>query len=414
MRNMIAGNVAVLTLAAFAALGSSEADAATTVNVSSVAQLQNALSSANSAGGNTTILLADGTYTLTSTLNVNANGITIGSQSGVRENVIIQGDAMSANAAIGDVILIQGSNDVIRDVTLQHSGWHAIQVAGEQGAQAPLIHNVVLRDVYEQLLKVSEDLTKPTVVANNGIVENSLFIFTAGIGPQYYIGGIDAHGVSGWTVRNNTFKNIISPNTSVAEFAVHFWDASRNNTVEKNIIVNCDRGIGFGIDGRGNSGGIIRNNMIYHAAGTGTYADVAITAIDSPGTQIYNNNIYSDNAYPSAIEYRYADTTGLTVVNNLTNKAITARDGAAATASHNVTSAQAAWFVSPTGGNLHLASGVSGVMDAGMAVSGLTDDFDGQLRPQGAAIDIGADEYAAGGSTSGPTVPMPPTNVTVN
>ena len=49
-------------------------------------------------------------------------------------------------------------------------------------------------------------------------------------------------------------------------------------------------------------------------------------------------------------------------------------------------------------GNLHLRVERSGVTGSGLAVTGLTDDFDQQSRPTGMGIDIGADQYS-------PTVP---------
>jgi hypothetical protein len=374
----------------FGATGLASAD---TVNVGSVAELHSAVASANSTGGNRTILLRDGTYTLNDTLYIDAPNIKIASQSGVRENVVIQGDAMSSSARVGNLIRVAASNFQLNDVSLQRSRWHLIQIVGENNADSPVIRNCVLRDAYEQIIKVSIDSANPSVTSDNGLVENSLFEYTAGIGPQYYIGGIDAHGSRNWVVRNNTFRSIISPNTSVAEFAIHFWNGSANNLVEKNLIVNCDRGIGFGLEERGNVGGIIRNNMIYHAANAGQFADVGIALANSPGSQVYNNTIVMSNSFPWGIEYRFSSTANVLIANNLTNKPIMNRDGATATVSTNMTAATNAWFANPSSGNLHLVSAISGVVDAGQAISGLSDDFDGETRPQGLAIDIGADEF---------------------
>ncbi len=222
------------------------AQAQTTVNVSTAAQLQSAVSSANGAGGNRIISLADGTYTLNDTLYVNAPNISIVGASGNRANVIIQGTGMSSSASVGTIIRVAGSGFGLRYVTLQKSKYHLIQVVGEENADSPTIRDCILRDAYEQMVKVSIG-SDPGVTADNGLVENCLFEYTAGIGPQYYIGGIDAHGAKNWNVRGNTFRNIASPSGSVAEFAVHFWNGSANNTVEKNVIIDCDRGIGFGL-----------------------------------------------------------------------------------------------------------------------------------------------------------------------
>ncbi len=358
--------------------------------------MQNAIARANSSGGNTTILLRDGTYTLTATQYINAPNVTVASVSGNRDSVIVQGDAMSDAAVVKSIFRVAADYFTVRNITMQKVGWHIIQVAGELDADNTVISNCVFRDGYEQLLKISWESTTPTISGDNGLLENCLFEYTAGIGPQYYIGGIDAHGSKNWIIRGNTFKNIISPSSTVAEHAIHVWDPPSCNTlIEKNLIINCDRGIGLGLGDRGSSGGIIRNNMIYHAAGNGSYADVGIGIETCPDVQIYNNTIFYENSYPNAIEYRFSATTNLSIRNNLTNKTIQARDGASATLSNNVTNAASSWFVSPGAGNLHLASAVGSVVNAGVAISGLVDDFDGQSRPAGAGMDIGADEYLA-------------------
>ena len=47
-----------------------------------------------------------------------------------------------------------------------------------------------------------------------------------------------------------------------------------------------------------NSGGVIRNNMIYHAANNHAFADSAHRAGREPEYAVYNNSVYYENSYP--------------------------------------------------------------------------------------------------------------------
>ena len=377
---------------------------ADTVNVSSVAELEAAVSGGNSQGGNRTILLADGIYTLGTGLYINAPGITIAGESENRDAVVIEGDAMNPSASVGNVITVAASNFTLEHVTLQ------IQVRGEKDADSTIIRDCVLRDGYEQLVKVSVDVNNTSVSGDNGLVENCVFEYSAGIGPQYYIGGIDAHAAKGWVVRNNRFEDIISPDTTVAEYAIHFWNDSGDNLVENNLIINCDRGIGFGLNSRGNTGGTIRNNMIYHADNKGAFADTGISIHNSPLTVVAHNTIHMEHGYPTAIEYRFDGTRDVQIVNNLTNKSISAQSGGSGSEQTNLEDARPDWFVNVATGDLHLASAVPEVVDQGTTLGSLIQDYDNEVRPQGAGYDIGADEF----SSTVAVRPAPPTNLTAN
>lgn len=406
--SLITSLCVVLTLAPH----STKAD----VVVSNVTELVNAVADAN-VGGDNTILVEDGTYNLDTMLWVEGNGITVRSSSGNRDAVTIRGDGMEGS--VSHIFNVVGSDFTVSDLTIGWVANHAIQIQGNENAHRPLIQNLHLVDTYEQMIKVSYDSGSDNS-SDGGIVENCVFEYSAGIGPQYYIGGVDAHQAKDWIVRNNTFKNISSPRGEVAEFAIHFWSDSEDTLVECNTIINCDRGIGFGLSGRGHIRGIIRNNMIYHDT-SGTYADVGIYLEYATDTQVYNNTIYLEHDYPNAIEYRFSGTTGALIVNNLTNKEIAQRDGASATVSHNVTDAQASWFVNPSAGDLHLNTQPPTVIDQGQSVTGLTSDFDGDPRPQSEGIDIGADEVVDGTvtTTTGPstttsTIELTTTTTTVS
>ncbi len=365
----------------------------TTINVTNVTQLMAAITTVNNVGGNRTIILADGTYTTPDAVYVNVPNVTIESLSGVRENVVIQGDAMSASAAVPFNVRIAANNLTLRNLTLGgRCRYSALQIAGESGANSGRVTNCVIRDSYEHLVKGS---TNGSVGSTAWIIEDSLFSFTAGQAPAQYNGGIDVHRGTNWIVRRNTFRDIASPASSACQHAVNFWNGSTGTLIERNKIIDCDRGIGAGLNGNpANSNETIRNNQVYHSANSDAFADVGIIVENSTGARVYNNTVYFANSYPNAIEYRFT-TTGCEIRNNLTNKAITARDGGTATLSNNSTNAQASWFVSVATGDLNLASAVSGVADAGETIASVTEDFGGTPRPQGSAYDRGADEYAS-------------------
>ncbi len=357
----------------------SSPDSGQRITVSNAAELVNATQQANGSG-NRTIVLEDGTYSLDEMLWISGNNITFRSRSGNRDAVIIRGQGMDGD--VSHIFNVPGDNFSVADMTIGWVANHAVQIHSD--SDNPVIHNVRFVDTGEQMLKVSFRSGDSTS-SDNGLVEWCVFEYSAGIGPQYYIGGIDAHQAHNWVVRNNVFMHIRSPESDLAEHAIHFWSESSNTLVEKNIIINCDRGIGFGLGDRGHSGGMIRNNMAH------TTRDVGIGLESASGTAVYNNTVFTEN-YMNSIEYRFGRTQGLSIINNLTNASITSRDGGSATVAANVTNARASWFANAGGGDLHLVTTEPTVVDQGQSLSNVSQDIDCEMRPKGGGYDIGADE----------------------
>jgi hypothetical protein len=317
-----------------------------TIQIASVNELITEIKKANKSSGNLTLILESGIYQLKKTLRIEANNISIISSTGNPKDVIIQGTGMKEGGSVGNLIWVGGKFFVLSGITLQKASHHLIQIAGEHDADFPTIRNCILQDSYQQLIKVSYNIdNKPNNSSDFGLVENCTFQYTAGIGPQYYIGGIDAHAANGWIVRNNLFKDIASPNNRISEFAIHFWRNAHNNIVENNIIEDCDRGIGFGFGSShinmpySNKGGRISGNTIIHKNNNDPFADTGIAIANSPNTIIENNYIWLEHDYSRAIEYRFPLTTNVIIRNNTTNKRISSRNGGKASLSNNKTDA---------------------------------------------------------------------------
>ena len=362
----------------------------TVETVSSVTAIRTAINNANNGGGNRTILIEDGTYEIASTTSfpyITASNVVFRSVSGNRDGVILTGGGMVPSSSTENGFLIAGNNVTIADLTIRDVGNHGIQVSGHN----LYVHNVRIQNTYEQMIKGSTSATS----IDDAIIQCSLFEYTAGVGPNWYIGGLDIHKGKNWMVKDNVFKDISSPSGSIAEHAIHFWDNSLDNTVERNLIFNCDRGIGFGLadNGNQNDGGIIRNNMIYND-GVGLFNDVGIGLESSPNSKVYNNTIFVE--YQNAIEYRFATTTNADIINNLSNRPITSRNGGSANVQTNVTNATENWFADISIGDLHLASNEGSVVDQGTQLTDyVSDDMDQTNRPLGLGYDIGAHENQA-------------------
>ncbi|MCF7980463.1 MAG: hypothetical protein K9K86_00660 [Pseudomonadales bacterium] len=309
---------------------------ASTITVQDTNSLQAAIQRANK-GEIDIIYLAAGFYPLTQRLRLERNGIALLGQTGRPSDVVLVGSGMVKTAMPEILIDVAASQITISGLTLKESSNHLIQVRAELGVSDFSLTNAVLQDSYEQLLKVSGQRGEAAAISLNGLIENCVFEYTDKVGPNYYIGGIDAHRVHGWRIINNTFRNIASPSKYVAQYAIHLWNNSVENIVSGNTIIDSDRGIGFGMGDLPNThaGGLIMNNVIVHTNNNNKFSDVGISLESTPLTQISRNVIFFTHSYPNAIEYRFPATIDTLIEKNVTNRRISSRDGGSAALYNN-------------------------------------------------------------------------------
>lgn len=365
------------------------------VRVHSVAELTEAIAAAG-RGGDPTIFLADGRYAMQGVcLRIFTDGVTIGSISGRRDRVVLDGGYQT-----DEIVQITASRVTLRDLTLMRARHHPIHIMGNDrgSVSGTRLVNLHVIDPGQQAVKINPVQGR---TADHGLIGNCLIELTdrgramvTAINGSCYTGGIDAHAATGWIVRDNLIRGFWC-GEGLAEHGIHFWSGSAHTLVERNLIFDCDRGIGFGLDGSPHLGGIIRNNFVVQMHGHGQ-SDVGIALESADGARVHNNTIFLGHDYPNAVEFRFPTTVAAQIANNLSNRPITSRDGGKALLARNLTTARAAWFVDPEHGDLHLNGPIAGVVRSGQNVPGLKDDIDRDPRPPGKAPDIGADSYSPG------------------
>jgi hypothetical protein len=359
----------------------------------------------------TTILLRDGRYALGGVrLVMNRPGVSLRSASGEAARVVLDGEYRTP-----ELVQIGASDVEVAHVTLTRAIDHLVHIVPAAGRTIDRVslYGLHLLDAGEQFVKVNPPFGSGAFV-DDGRVECSSFRLTetgrARVeslgGTSCYTGGIDVHAGQGWVVRRNRFDDIYCRTGHLAEHAVHFWRGSAGTLVENNTIVNCARGIGFGLGPAhralrpeveqtpagyvGHQGGIIRNNVIY--ADVAEY-DTGIGLEQAADARVWHNTVFESaraaGAF-SSIDARFPNTR-VDVRNNLVRN-LTTRNDAVLRASHNIERVPPSAFVDPAGLDFHLRADFSDAIDRGMVVNDPGVDMDG--TPRGARPDIGADESA--------------------
>ncbi len=380
----------------------------------SLSQVSNLGSIVNNASSGDTISLEDGTYPLNGDyIWIATDNITIRSQSGNREAVIIDGNYQST-----EIITIAAGNVTIADITLKRARTHAIHVISTDGDDTidTLIYNVHIIDPGQQGIKINPHSGKVNFTDDGTIACSVIELTDTGrpkiheINGSCYTGGIDAHQSKGWIIRDNYIEGFWC-DTGLSEHAIHFWAGGRDTLVERNNIINNARGIGFGLYenpvGRtyndadscngtlGHVDGIIRNNFIFaneDALRDSEYAfDNGISMAQACGAQIVHNTVFSTFAPFSSIEWRFEDC-DVDLINNLVSHNLRARNGASANLTGNIEAASPDIFVDAAAGDLHLDNDAAVAIDQGGAVSSVLcgKDIDGEIRDS--TPDVGADE----------------------
>jgi hypothetical protein len=346
-----------------------------------------------------TIQLSDGRFLIPPQMTLTQDRVTIRSAGGDREKAIID----SANRR--DVMLtLKGCDDTtIADVTFANNELYGVRILGDSGVRNTKIHNVKFHNIYTRGVKGTHAARKddtwstppypPSVIERvrpiNGSIRYCLFVCDeikteAGYHNADYISGIDMMHLKNWTIADNIFTGIRGKNGG-GRGAIFVWIASEDVIAERNIIINCDRGICFGNPSSSMENmyhGVIRNNFI--VAG----ANMAIEVNHTAATLVYNNSVWATNIeYPRTVNFG-REIIGSRFFNNLVHGRIDVPDELER--GNNLVGDHSGFFANPSIADLHLTKNARAAIGTGAVLEYLADDFDGNKRSS--PPNIGADD----------------------
>ncbi|MBN1422563.1 MAG: right-handed parallel beta-helix repeat-containing protein [Planctomycetes bacterium] len=340
----------------------------------------------------TTILLEEGVYRMPRYLEIRTDGVAIRGATGRRERVILDGSESTHGDLIG---IARAEGAAIIDLTIRNVRWNGVRLALGQGVRRATIYNCLFRNVWESGVKTVPPKEGDPADAEPQECRIRYCVFwnerpkaTSDGNP---VGGIEAAGASGWIIRENAFVGIRG-RAGKGRGAIVLSGGARDSIIERNVIIDCDAGIGLGtgIPGGGTevraARCIVRNNFVTRTPAWGILADATLDST------IIHNTIHDPGASAGRLIWITGENRGLIVANNLVSGApIRNESKDAVSFGANLERPFGESFVDPEGGNLRLRASAAGAIDHALPLRDAREDIDGVER--GAKPDIGAHEF---------------------
>jgi hypothetical protein len=362
------------------------------VQVSTAEELARA---AGNAQDGDTILLADGTYRVGKPLSLNnVKDVSIRGASNDPSKVILRGRGFDTVSRGDDILRIGNCQNItLAYLTFADCHSYGLKVEAEHSPQDIHVYNCHFLNIGTRGLKGS---TAQRTVAKGGSIRFCHFENNK-VPPgdwQFggnYISAIDMMSLEDWTISDNTFVNI-KGHGGGGRAAIFVWVRSRRIVVERNRILNCDRGLALG-NPSGSSNymegmlhvydSICRNNFIV----AGPDAGIELAWVD--GIKVYHNTVWRQDLKGRGIrcieKINHVD-----IANNLVRGALILTGNE--TARNNLVGPLDVLFVDPAAGDLRLTDQATAAIDQAIVLDEITDDIDGRRR--GTRSDVGAWEYS--------------------
>ena len=368
-----------------------------TIRVATVNELLAAINRVETGG---TILIADGHYKLPRTIVLTGKkSITLRGASGDPSKVTLNGKGWDTQSKGDDILHIGRCEGItIADLTFADCRSYGIKVEAENAPKDIHIYNCRFRDIGVRAIKGSAG-QNPTVRAGKGSVRYCQFENTKVPPADWlyggdYIAAIDMMALEDWTFSDNFFQNVRGRNGG-GRAAIFIWVRSQGVVVERNVIVNCDRGIAFGNPGQStaNNGG---ERLVYVANGTirnnfiSGGADCGIELWHADGIKVFHNTVWRPERNWSRGIRVGRGTANTEVANNLVHGEIRL-EGGEAKLRQNLAARLDGYFTDPASGNLSLTSAAVGAIHKGALLPEVADDIRRHTRT--GQPDLGAWEF---------------------
>jgi lysophospholipase L1-like esterase len=368
------------------------------IKVASVRELFDAARKVRPGG---TISIATGHYRLSRRLGIRTDRVTIRGATGNRNDVILDG------GGIGELVAFTACSDVTAaDLTIQNVKWNGFKIDSETGVQRLRIYNCVIHNIWQRGVKgvIVPDKNREKLRPRDCRVEYCLFYNDRakkfsddeadkpnGFGGNY-VGGIDVMYAKGWTISDNVFVGI-QGRTREGRGAIFLWHEIEDCVVERNIIIDCDKGVSLGNSYMPKNRGvklharrcIVRNNMITRAPEAG------VLSAHTGDCKILNNTIHEPRSRMRRLVRILGASDGLVVADNILSGPPPRNESKGkVTIENNLVKNLTAAFTDPSKGNLHLKTPLREVVDQAKKRAEVTDDIDRKKRT--GRPDLGADE----------------------